>query len=359
MKKLLLLLLVAQTSVAQTLKPGFDKNEYTEFLRITVAQFDSAYQSKFEHPKQYQLKYRSAVIGMDNNWELWWNEQDKIVLLSLRGTTLNTISWVENFYAAMAPASGTIKLNDSTSFAYKLAESEKAAVHVGWLTGMAYIATDLMPHLDSCIQKGVTQFIVSGHSQGGALTFLLTSHLRYLQKQQRIPAAVRFKSYCSAAPKPGNLFYAYDYENLTQGGWSYTVVNTADWVPEMPISIQTVEDFNTTNPFVNAKDVIAQQKFPNNLVMKHVYNSLDKPTKQARDTYQKYLGKEISKVVKRHLPGYHPPAYFKSNNYMRAGSFIVLNADTDYAKQFPDDPAQLFRHHLMEPYFYLIEKWKQ
>lgn len=358
MKKLLLLISIAQTTFAQKLKPGFDKDEYTEFLRITVAQFDTVYQAKFERPKNYKMVYRSAVIGMDNNWELWWNEQSKTVLFSLRGTTLNTISWIENFYAAMVPAKGSMKLNDSITFTYKLAENEKAAVHVGWLTGMAFIATDMLPHLDSCIQKGVTQFIISGHSQGGALAFLLTSHLRYLQKQQRIPASVEFKSYCSAAPKPGNLYYAYDYENLTQGGWSHTVVNTADWVPEMPISIQTVEDFNTTNPFVNAKDAIAKQKFPNNLVMKHVYNSLDKPTKNARDTYKKYLGKEVSKIVGKHLPGYQSPDFYNSNNYMRAGSFIILNADNEYAKQFPDDEKHLFRHHLMEPYFYLIDKWR-
>ncbi|MES2779197.1 MAG: lipase family protein [Bacteroidota bacterium] len=359
MKKLFLLLLITQTAFAQNLKPGFDKNEYTEFLRITVEQFDSVYQSKFEKPKQYQMVYRSKVIGMDNRWELWWNEQDKVALISLRGTTLETISWIENFYAAMVPATGIMKLNDSTSFSYKLAENDRAAVHVGWLTGMAYIATDLMPHLDSCIQKGVTQFIVSGHSQGGALTFLLTSHLRYLQKQQRIPAAVQFKSYCSAAPKPGNLYYAYDYETITQGGWSYTVVNTSDWVPETPISIQTADDFNPTNPFVNAKDGISKQKFPNNLVMKYVYNSLDKPTKEARDTYQKYLGKEVSKIVQKHLVGYSPPTFYNSNNYMRVGPFIILNPDAEYAIKFPEDPKQIFRHHLMAPYLYLIDKWKE
>lgn len=358
MKKLLLLLLLTQTAFAQNLKPGFDKEEYTELLRITVAQFDSTYQNKFEHPKHFKMVYRSAVIGMDNNWELWWDEQRQIVLFSLRGTTTNTISWIENFYAAMVPASGMMKLNDSTTFNYKLAENNQAAVHVGWLTGMAYIANDMMPHLDSCIQKGVTQFIVAGHSQGGALSFLLTSQLRYLQKQNRLPASVLFKTYCSASPKPGNLQFAYDYENITQGGWSYTVVNTADWVPETPISIQTVDDFNPTNPFVNAKDAISKQKFPNNLVMKYLYNALDKPTKQARDTYQKYLGTELSKVAKKHLPGYNPPAFYNSNNYMRAGTFIILNADAEYAKRFPDDPNHIFRHHLMEPYFYLIEKWK-
>lgn len=358
MKKLFLLLLLTQTAFAQNLKPGFDKEEYTEFLRITVMQFDSTYQSRFEKPKYFKLMYRSPVVGMDNNWELWWNEQNKTALLNLRGTTANTISWIENFYAAMVPASGTMKLNDSTSFNYKLAENDQAAVHVGWLTGMAYIASDMMPHLDSCIQKGITQFMIAGHSQGGALSFLLTSHLRYLQKQNRIPASVQFKTYCSAAPKPGNLYYAYDYESNTQGGWSYTIVNTADWVPETPMSIQTVGDFNTTNPFVNAKSVISKQKFPNNIFMKHAYNAMDKPTREACNTYQKYLGHEVLKIAKKHMPGYNPPAFCSSNNYMRAGTFIILYADAEYAKQFPDDPKHVFRHHLMDPYFYLIEKWR-
>jgi hypothetical protein len=62
---------------------------------------------------------------------------------------------------------------------------------------------------------------------------------------------IKFKTYCSAAPKPGNLYFSYDYEADNQIGWSFTVVNGADWVPELPVSIQSIGDFNKTNPFKN------------------------------------------------------------------------------------------------------------
>ena len=52
--------------------------------------------------------------------------------------------------------------------------------------------------------------------------------------------SLNIKTYCSAAPKPGNLFYAYDFEHITEGGWAFNVVNSADWVPELPSTTQTV-----------------------------------------------------------------------------------------------------------------------
>jgi predicted esterase len=56
---------------------------------------------------------------------------------------------------------------------------------------------------------------IMGHSQGGAIAYLLTAHLLSLQKENKIPSEIVFKTYCSAAPKPGNLHFAYA---LTSGG---------------------------------------------------------------------------------------------------------------------------------------------
>ncbi len=99
-------------------------------------------------------------------------------------------------------------------------------------------------------------------------------------KENKIPNDIRFKTYCSAGPKPGNLYFAYDYENITAGGWAYNVVNSADWVPDVPFTVQTVDDFTAVNPFTNAKTMIKKQKFPKNLVLKHIYNQLSKPSKK-------------------------------------------------------------------------------
>lgn len=195
-----------------------------------------------------------------------------------------------------------------------------------------------------------------GHSQGGAIAFLLTAYLRHQQMENKIAGDVQFKTYCSAAPKPGNLFFAYDYEEITKGGWAFNVVNSADWVPEVPITIQMASDFNKTNPFVNAKKAIRKSKFPADVVIMYVYNRLYKSPKRAVRKYQKYLGRVTSKLVKKDLPSYQTPAFFNSSYYVRTGTTIVLYADADYYKLFPDNETNIFVHHFFEPYLYLTQK---
>jgi pimeloyl-ACP methyl ester carboxylesterase len=164
--------------------------------------------------------------------------------------------------------------------------------------------------VDSCARRGRKDFLVVGHSQGGAIAFLLTSHLRHLQQSGRLPREIRFKTYSLAAPKPGNQYYAYDYEAATAGGWGFNVVSTADWVPETPISIQSIGDFNPTSPFRQAKSLIRKQPFPKNLALRFGFHQLNDPTRKAQRKYEKYLGRLVSKYVRKQLPEFVPPAYY-------------------------------------------------
>lgn len=341
--------------MAQSLKPGFDKAEYIEMLKVSAQFGDSAYVSAFPVPQRFKSVYRSPVIGLDNRWDLWTDNSGTAVI-SVRGTTANSTSWLANFYAAMVPAKGELQLDGSEKFTYELASHPKAAVHVGWLVSTAFLSKDILPKLDSCYRKGIKNMIIMGHSQGGAIAFLMTAYLYNLQKQGRLPADIQFKTYCSAGPKPGNLYFAYEYEAHTQGGWAYNVVNSADWVPEVPMSIQTLNDFNTTNPFSNASSVIRKQKLLNRIVLRHVYNSLSKPAIKAQKNYQKYLGRIASKTVQKNLNGYVPPEYYNSNHYVRTGNTIVLLADPAYFQKYPDSKEKIFIHHFHPPYLYLTEK---
>ena len=54
--------------------------------------------------------------------------------------------------------------------------------------------------------------------------------------------------------------------------------------------------------------------------------------------------------------GYRAPAFYPSSNYMRAGTTVALPADAAYYAKYPNDPTQLFRHHLFQPYYYLAER---
>jgi Lipase (class 3) len=340
---------------AQTnrLKPGFDKTEAIEMLKMAGAFVDSV---TIGDPVRCKRVYRSPVVGLDNVWDLWQRD-DGVGVISLRGTTLNAVSWLENFYAAMVPAAGQLQLGPNETFTYKLARNPRAAVHAGWVIGMAYLAKDIMPRLDSAVKKGTHEFIITGDSQGGALAFLMTSYL-HDQIGSRLPADTRFKTYCFAGPKPGNLYYAYDYEALTLGGWGFNVVNSADWVPEIPMSIQTTDDFNPTNPFNGIPQAIRSQKFFKRIALNYAFGKLDKPTRKAQKSYQKFLGNYIEKVVQKNLPDYGSPAYAKTNNYVRTGQTIVLLTDEAYNQKYPDNPKKLFQHHFLPPYLFLINQLK-
>ncbi|MCE7066788.1 lipase family protein [Dyadobacter sp. CY326] len=346
------------------LKPGFDKSEYIELLRMHVLLYDSTKadtakpKTVIPKPAHYKPVYASPAMGLDNKWALWKSNAHPIAVINIRGTTLNPVGWLENFYAAMVPARGELTLSKDFTFQYHLADDAKAAVHIGWLVGTAFLARDIVPKIDSCYKAGIKEFLVMGHSQGGAITFLLTSHLYNLQKQNKLPQDIQFKTYCSASPKAGNTYYAYEYENLIGGGWGFNVVNAADWVPEVPFSVQTLEDFNETNPFKNIDPVIKKQKLLARLALRHAYKRMKNPSKKAQKNYQKYLGDYASKAIIKNLPEFQPPVYFKSNNYVRIGPTIALLPDAEYYKQFPDSNKDIFVHHLMGPYLYLIQQYK-
>ncbi len=341
---------------AQNLLPGFDKAEYEEMLKISARTSKiPVYSDTFPAPQRFEKLYESPEMGLENLWDLWTDRQGQAVI-SVRGTTANMNSWLANIYAAMVPAAGSLTLEKGYTFEYRLAENPKAAIHVGWLLSTGYLVRDILPKLDSTYKAGTKNILIMGHSQGGGIAYLLSAHLYSLQKSGRLPADIRFKTYCSAGPKPGNLYFAYDYEELTYGGWSFNVVNSADWVPEVPLSIQTVTDFATTNPFTNAKATIRKQKFPNKLVLKYVYNRLSKPSIRAQRNYQKFLGRHTSKMVGKQLNGFQAPEYYNSNNYVRTGTTIVLQPDADYRTIWKDSDTNVFVHHSHTCYMFLLRR---
>lgn len=359
MRSFLLLLLSFTFSLSctygQGLRPGFDKAEYIDLLKVCARHGSIEYAKGIGEPEQSTFIYRSPVVGLENQWDLWIRK-DKVAIISLRGTTASQISWIANFYAAMVPAIGTLQISKTEKFSYHLADNPKAAVHIGWLVSTAFLSKDILPKIDSVYKAGIKDILIMGHSQGGAIAYLLTSHLYSLRDQGKLPADLRFKTYCSAGPKPGNLYYAHEYAARTQYGWAYNVVNSADWVPETPVSIQTIYDFNNTNAFAVAPKLIKKQKFPMNLVGKYAFNRLKKPPLKAQRKYEKYLGRMVAKPVAKHLPGFVAPEYYPSNDFVRTGNIIVLLADEAYYKRFKDNEENVFIHHLFEPYLYLSHK---
>ncbi len=352
----LLILLLSINSTAQ-LKPGFDKKEYLQLLLAYSRWGDSTFYNTIPESKTYKKKnrkYRSEQVGLENSWEMY--EAPTHSVISIRGTTSNQTSWMGNFYAAMIPAIGKIQLNDSLTYDYHFADRPDAAVHVGWTLATGYLIPDIVSKIKNSYSKGKKDFIVFGHSQGAGIAFLVTAQLLQYQKEGRLPKDIQFKTYCSAAPKPGNLYFAYEYEIATAGGWSISVVNPKDWVPELPISIQTVTDFNTTNPFKNAKKMIKKLPFPNNIIVRYMHNQLTRHNRKALKKYQFFLGKIASKVISKKLKGFQNPEFYDSNNYVRTGQMLILKPDAAYLEEFPDSDYKIFVHHGIKAYINLTEK---
>lgn len=354
---ILLLLCLPYWSTAQ-LRPGFDKEEYRKLMYLSAhTTADTGYSNKFPTPEGYRLLYQSKPVGLDNLWELWMQPATRTAIISLRGTTRNQVSWLANFYSAMVPAQGSLQLAQQEMFPYTLSTDPRAAVHIGWLVSTAFLSKEIVPKLDSLHRQGIRDVLIIGHSQGGAIAYLITAYLHHLQSANRFGGDIRFKTYCSAAPKPGNLYFAYEYESITKGGWSFNVVNDADWVPETPVSIQTLRDFNKINPFTNARKLLRKQPFPQNVGLSYLFNRLNNPIIRAQRNYTRYLGKGLEKQVKKSLSGYQPSQYVASNHYVRTGSTIVLRPDTAYYNRFPDKQEDVFVHHLHLPYLFLLEKY--
>jgi hypothetical protein len=351
---LLISLLVPTICNAQKLKQGFFKDEYMEMLRVSALQIDTPWTYKSVPPPLHSTHiYRSKVMGLRNMWDLWM--YDSIAVISLRGTVSDPVSWLENYYCGMVKANGNLQISNDYNFKYHLASDAKAAIHLGWLIGLAVLAPDVLSKLDSLNKNGISQCIIIGHSQGGAIGYLLHAHLLHLQHTNMLPSNWQFKSYCSAAPKPGNLYFAHSFENATAGGWSFTVVNSADWVPEVPLSIQNIDDITSLSPFANAKQTLHKLSFPKNLAASAIYNRFTNPTEKLRNRYMKVVDKHLFKAVRKELPQFVKPTLYKRINYQRCGVPIVLLPDTDYNNMFKDT-AHVFTHHFIEPYIYLTQK---
>ncbi|MCC7159263.1 MAG: lipase family protein [Ignavibacteria bacterium] len=363
MKTIILFLLIFITTLIYSqskLKPGFDANEYSRLLEITDRQADSTrYGGKYytPYPAGYEMVYRSDVTGMDNRWDLWLSS-DSVCVISIRGTTVSETSWLEDFYSPMVKASGFLVFGKDKLFSYTLASDTNAAVHTGFLIGLSAVAPGIVEKINEYYNKGIKDFILMGHSHRAALTYLLRSYLHYLPGGT-IPGDVTFKTYCSAPPKPGNLFYAYDHEFITRGGWQSSVSNVVDWVPQMPITVQTKFDFNKNDPFTTVDSTLAANlgllpRIVIGLIQKSMLGSLD----GARDVMTKYLGKDLYKIVESKIPGFVEPRYYPSMDYMTCGSPVILKPNAAYYEAFEKAPgiAGLFTHHMPNAYYFLLKE---
>lgn len=349
---LALIFFTASTS-AQILQEGFNPEEYLECMQITVQQSDTNYvEIPVGPPANYSEVYHSPDMGLDNQYDVWLRE-DGLVVLSIRGSVGRKASWLENFYAAMLPAKGELHLNDTLKFNYNFAELEGAKVHAGWTIGMAFLGPHMLEKVLSFYQEGYRDFILVGHSQGGALATLMGA---YFHHHPKFPKDIRLKTYASAAPKLGNTQFVYDY-NAHHLNWTFRIVNTEDWVPQMPVSVQYLNDFGDANPLEGSKEMMKQLPVVQRVVLRKVFKKINKETEEAMAILEKYLGKRMHGFLEEYLPEFERPEFAASENYLPCGTEIILLPDTDYPEYVKTLPQRgVFTHHMYQPYVYLIKK---
>ncbi len=360
---LLLILLRSVNSFSEDsdkLKPGFDPIEYRQLLEISHRQSDTPWTPAnviLPYPEGCRMVYRSDSCGLDNRWDLWLKD-DSVGIISIRGTTLSANSWAEDFYSSMVPAKGSIIISSKKIFFYKLAESGKANVHTGWLLGLAYLSESIIEKINEYHSKGVKDYLIIGHSQGGAIAYLLTSYLYYLDRG-RIPEDIKLKTYCSAPPKPGNLFYSYDFDFITRGGWAFRVSNTEDWVPQCPLSVQTVKDFSTINPYSEREMLESKMSFIEKIIFNYIVGRLKSNLDNTKDLLNEYFGKMIyDNSIKKYLPGFPEPQYTGDFYFYPCGNPVILMKQPGYEefKKSETKIPELFRNHMIPAYYFLLTK---
>jgi hypothetical protein len=337
---------------AQHSDRGIDLSVADDMFSVNSIFFDSV---KTIDRSSYQLLYKSQSMGMDNAWALSLKD-DSTVIIALRGTTADTKSLLADFYCAMIPAKGSITLDGKGTLEYKLAEDPRAAVHAGFLLGFAYLSKDMLPRIDSLYQSGYRNYIVAGHSQGGALCYYVSAWLLYKVRSGHFKD-MSVKTYASASPKVGNMYFAYDYDHLTRNNPTYSIVNALDIVPEMPFTTQQLEeDMNHPNPFINPrfKNLPGLQRW----FLKRALKRMRKAAVKSARMYQRYLGGYTSSVTAKLLPGTELPSPVKSVYYVRPGIPVSLVPDDSFFKEFEKQlSVSSYFNHDFSAYRFLLKKY--
>ncbi|MBL1411168.1 lipase family protein [Sphingobacterium faecale] len=343
---------------SQVLQRGFDPDEFAEILAVNSRFSESPQMAQYiPPPARSRLLYKSGEFGLVNHWQLWLMDE-RVAVICTRGSTREGESWLANLFAAQIPAKGVLHIEKDFEFDYSLAEHPRAAVHAGYVFSSAFLLRDVLPKMDSCYQAGVRDFILSGHSQGGGITYIMSAYLLQMQKAGKLPADMRIKVYTSASPKPGNLYFAYDYEHSVGEGWSQHVVNTEDWVPQSPFTVQTIADLPDVNPVPALRVTLKKQNFFKRLFFNSLYKKMTNPSQKAVDRYQKYLGKFTGKQIKKYYPDFVIPDFVNSNEYVRTGKQVVLYPDSGYFEKFDysKDKTKIMLHHSTVAYYYLLKQ---
>lgn len=228
--------------------PGFQLAEALDLLAMCANVEDEATSPIPPAPPGWTLVFDSTVIGpFDEKWQLWHSAAGSWAI-ALRGTVMKAGSIFEDLISILVSAAGAITVGPHP-IPYRFAADAAAGVHLGFALGTLLLLKD-PEHgiLAQLATHGVApgDVYITGHSQGAAMATLLRSYFEYASDA---PVRCSYKTYVFAQPKPGNEHYALDFEaRFANAGLAFRVTNSLDWVPQVPFTLELLEDINRPNP---------------------------------------------------------------------------------------------------------------
>jgi hypothetical protein len=293
--------IILSIQVYSQVKEGFDKNEAIDMIRLCNSYtFLELYNDDTGIvPENYEKYYTSGVFGMDNKFQIYL--KDSTAIINFRGSTDKQISWLENFNSAMIPAKGIIYI-EGDKFEYCFAQDTNASVHSGFALGIAYLHRDLLFHLKNLNRLGYYNFIITGHSQGGALSNLLRAYLENLP-EGIISNKNKFKTYAFAAPMIGNKSFMEEYNSrYCKPGLSFNIVNPKDPVPKLPTSYND-SSFTADNlgSYISDPSSVSFKSLARDAAYLLFEKSLTSYIQRISMSTTRKITKELGNVV---LPGY-------------------------------------------------------
>lgn len=342
------------------IEAGYDKTEILEIMPALERTYDAEDIGGFKTPtpENMQQVFRSTVSPLMNRFDIWLTD-DKKAVITIRGTIIDTaaMSSAAVLYSLMAPANGKIKVSETSWFEYKLAELPDAGVHLGMLLGLYFMSDELVDQINTQYTNGIRDFIIVGHSQGSGNSLLVTSYLWYLRKDGKLPADIRFKTYSIATPKTGNLQYVYDYEKLTAGGYAFSINNVIDWVPRVPMSFQSVQDFPKVSPFRDIKGFLSGANYTLGPNFEKGFEAFSNVTPKIISQITQDIHQNVYPKIAAAIPGYIEPECLPSFNFERSGVSVPLVPNEEYFKLFPNDPDNfnVWENHSVYPHYILIK----
>ncbi len=309
------------------LSNGFNKQEARDMVMVCNSfTFLDLYASDAEIiPAGYIKSYTSPVFGLDNCYQVY--EQGNMAVICFRGSTDKELSWLENISSAMIPAKGIIEVNGE-KWRYAFARDTTATVHSGYALGIAFMRKDILAQIAKLNTKNIFDFVITGHSQGGALANMLRAYLENLTTQQ-LSKKNRFKTYAFAAPMTGSKKFATEYNaRYAANGSSFNMVIANDPVPLFPVSYNDSNFVKSqVNTLLNDRDNFSFMSALKEGSLLLFDGTLGKVVNR--------MGRATNKRMIKNLGPVYFPKYVSGINYQKIEKRMELAA-VDYPKILKD-----------------------